>query len=53
MNEESWHEDGVVCPFCKSENVEGVGWGSRLIALDDEIDYENWQCNQCGRKWER
>lgn len=54
MND-TWTQAGVRCPdpSCRSTRVWGIGWGSRLIALYDAVDYENWECRDCGREWER
>lgn len=52
-DDETWTDPDVRCPFCKSANVLGIGWGSRYLALDDMYDYENWHCQDCQRGWER
>jgi hypothetical protein len=53
ITDDTWTEEGITCPSCKSLNVLGIGWGSRLIAIDEAADYENWQCKDCGKEWER
>jgi hypothetical protein len=47
------HPERVKCRGCGSFDTHRIGIGSRLIAIDDAIDYENWQCIDCGREWER
>lgn len=51
------NKKGIVCPFCKSNNVEKIGMGSKVMSgalfgvfAMGKIS-KTWECKDCNSKW--